>query len=178
MFTLVTIGAFALEVAASEIQQRSLSGLLSRQNSGVDPSDIPSQCESECTDIVNAVNDCTTNACFCTSSNGSDMEDCMNCLVGLNPTSQEEQIAQTTLDDFNNQCSGLGLPTLTLSGAESGSGSGSSSSSSGSGSSGSSSGSGSGSGLKGLNGGAVSDKLSTTTATVGALSFIAGLALL
>lgn len=61
------------------------------------------------------------------------------------------------------------MPTLTLSGAEPGSGSGSSSSGSGSGS---------GSGLKGLNGGAVSDKLSTTTATVGALSFIAGLALL
>ncbi|KAE9404208.1 hypothetical protein BT96DRAFT_989484 [Gymnopus androsaceus JB14] len=169
----ITIGVFASEVAASEVRARffnAFDALLPRQSSstGIDPSDIPTQCQNQCAIVVNAINTCTTDSCFCTSANANGMESCFNCLVQLNPTSDVESSRDDAFSSFNEECAGTaGVPTLAVDGSDA----------TATGASSPKSTTGSGSGLKGLNG-AVSGRLSMPTTAVGVLSFAAGLALL
>ncbi|EIN06873.1 hypothetical protein PUNSTDRAFT_54224 [Punctularia strigosozonata HHB-11173 SS5] len=77
--------------------------LLSRQNSGLDPSDLPAACQSTCATIVSALNTCTTDQCLCTNANTKAYAACLECLVADAGTGEEtaESGIQQWIDTCN-----------------------------------------------------------------------------
>ncbi|KAL4256376.1 Extracellular membrane protein CFEM domain-containing protein [Pleurotus pulmonarius] len=105
-------------VGAVELIARSadeLGSLFTRQSTILDPADIPSACQSQCTGIVSALNSCTTTTCICTNTNARGLEACVNCLVSLANTPAMQTQGQSILDNFVAGCGGAVSP-LTIAG--------------------------------------------------------------
>ncbi|KAG9312446.1 hypothetical protein JVU11DRAFT_6830 [Chiua virens] len=99
------------------------SGLAVRQSPGNDTGDLPPACQSSC-EVINTLSNCATTSCKCTTSIGSQFQDCANCLVSSTPS--VESSAQSAIDNWNQACNG----NLKLSGSSGSSSSGSNSGSS------------------------------------------------
>ncbi|KAJ3730395.1 hypothetical protein EV361DRAFT_892014 [Lentinula raphanica] len=127
---LILGGLAAQSFAATEsnIWERAynaLDVLIPRQSStsGIDPSDIPTQCQSQCTTVLNTISTCTTVSCVCTTDNANEMESCVNCLISLDPTASMIEEGNEVLDSMSEECSTVsGFPTLTVSASTTASG--------------------------------------------------------
>ncbi|KAF7796549.1 hypothetical protein EIP86_007729 [Pleurotus ostreatoroseus] len=80
--------------------------IIGRQDT-LDPSDIPSE----------AGNNCSDDNCFCTDQVNEGLEQCLNCLLGLDPSEVDD--AQSALSQYEDLCNseGFGLSSLTVSAA-------------------------------------------------------------
>ncbi|KAF9487402.1 hypothetical protein BDN71DRAFT_1514005 [Pleurotus eryngii] len=103
----------AVELIARSADQ--LGQLFARQSPILDPADIPSACQSQCTSIVNSLNSCTSTTCICTDANARGLESCVNCLVSLANTPSMQTQGQSILDSFVAGCGGTVAP-LTVAG--------------------------------------------------------------
>ncbi|KIM87990.1 hypothetical protein PILCRDRAFT_267546 [Piloderma croceum F 1598] len=83
--------------------------------SGINPSEFPSQCQSECTTSLNAISACSGLSCVCTTSNLSGIQSCINCIVSTD--SSLESVGQSVLSTYNTECAGQGVSSLTLGGS-------------------------------------------------------------
>ncbi|KAJ4490815.1 hypothetical protein J3R30DRAFT_3425474 [Lentinula aciculospora] len=117
----LTIGVLASTVVASELRERTYHAfdvLIPRQSSssGIDPSEIPTQCQSQCTTVLNTISACTTDSCICTTTNANDLESCVNCLVSLDPTAEMIEEGNEILESLNEECVTVsGFPSLSVS---------------------------------------------------------------
>jgi len=114
---LVIVLSLAASTRAFALESRGYASslaLLARQTSGpLDPSTLPSQCQPSCTPIFGVLNTCTDATCLCTNTNGQNLENCMDCLIGVSGAAQGG--AQTVIDDFNNECAQSGANVTPLS---------------------------------------------------------------
>ncbi|EIM84890.1 uncharacterized protein STEHIDRAFT_169763 [Stereum hirsutum FP-91666 SS1] len=119
LFTSILLVALSAAGSEAAVSRRSpflplgISGtsLVRRQ---VDPSDIPTECQSACTSPLNSINSCVTAECGCTTSIASGLEDCINCVVDLDPTSDNIESGQETLDAYDEVCSESDIPVGSL----------------------------------------------------------------
>jgi len=88
--------------------------LLARQNSSIDPSELPAQCQSSCTTTINLFSSCTQPTCLCTNTNGEEVAACMDCLVSVKGSDPQGN-AQGAINDFNQACAGTGITSISLS---------------------------------------------------------------
>jgi len=98
--------------------------LLTRQDTGFDPSTIPSQCQSRCRVIVNSILSCEAETvppldCGCSRTEESGFVDCLDCIIALAPTQEIINIAQTAVNNYILDCAqvGVSLPPATVNGA-------------------------------------------------------------
>ncbi|KAI0643390.1 hypothetical protein C8Q79DRAFT_1012673 [Trametes meyenii] len=128
--TLLSIALVAGQAAASAIGARSpLASLLRTRQAGFDPSTIPSQCQSDCSDIISAVNSqtCSTDiSCICSSSASNGLYTCLQCALNLAPSQSTLTQAQGSYDDYADACEDGGVniseKTLTIPGGSSATG--------------------------------------------------------
>ncbi|KAF8829716.1 hypothetical protein HHX47_DHR2000289 [Lentinula edodes] len=117
----MTASLLASNVAASSLLERTSSAfdiLIARQStsSGIDPSEIPTQCETQCTTVLNTISACTTDSCICTTTNANEMESCVNCLVSLDPTTDMIEEGDEILLSLEVECDTVsGFPSLSVS---------------------------------------------------------------
>ncbi|KAF7416387.1 hypothetical protein PC9H_002652 [Pleurotus ostreatus] len=107
-------------VGAVELIARSadeLGQLFARQSTILDPADIPSACQSQCTGIVSALNSCASTTCICTNTNARGLEACVNCLVSLANTPSMQTQGQSILDNFVAGCGGTVAPLTIVGGS-------------------------------------------------------------
>ncbi|KIJ57831.1 hypothetical protein HYDPIDRAFT_120293 [Hydnomerulius pinastri MD-312] len=90
----------------------------------INPSDVPSQCQSTCNPVVTVSNTCSLASC-CTNTIGSEAETCANCIVAADPTTGTLTYAQGLLNGYLEDCAllGIALQPLTASYPSGGSGS-------------------------------------------------------
>ncbi|KAL0948560.1 hypothetical protein HGRIS_011120 [Hohenbuehelia grisea] len=112
-------------VAAVKLHPRGVNDLhqlLARQTT-LDPGSLPTQCQTACNSIVSTLNNvsCASDlSCLCTNANGRGLENCVNCLVSLNPSSAALRAqGQSILTNFESGCSNFNLSPLTVSGGSS-----------------------------------------------------------
>ncbi|KAF9244481.1 hypothetical protein BU15DRAFT_71466 [Melanogaster broomeanus] len=103
---------FALSTAAQiRAGNTSPNGLVVRQ--AFDPSSLPTACQDPC-NVINTMTDCgSSTSCICASTVGSELQQCMSCLVSADPDVQSS--AQGAIDSWNELCGG----SLTISGGSS-----------------------------------------------------------
>ncbi|KAH7868616.1 uncharacterized protein C8R40DRAFT_1074666 [Lentinula edodes] len=117
----MTASLLASNVAASSLLERTSSAfdiLIARQStsSGIDPSEIPTQCETQCTTVLNTISACTTDSCICTTTNADEMESCVNCLVSIDPTADMIEEGNEILLSLEVECDTVsGFPSLSVS---------------------------------------------------------------
>ncbi|KAF9221192.1 hypothetical protein BS17DRAFT_284180 [Gyrodon lividus] len=90
--------------AAAQIAPRDAppTALVARQT--FDPSSLPPACQSPC-GVINTMTNCGSSiSCLCASSVGSELQQCMSCLVSSEPTVQSD--AQSAIDSWNQACGG------------------------------------------------------------------------
>ncbi|KAF8884693.1 hypothetical protein BD779DRAFT_1740201 [Infundibulicybe gibba] len=119
--SLVPLGAVVQQVPRAEselpaVYATSLPRDISpRQSTLLDsvPSAWP-QCSSACAPIVKVLDSttCTTTSCLCTSTNARSLETCANCIVREVPNTLSA--AKIVLADFKSACSGVTLPSLSI----------------------------------------------------------------
>ncbi|KAI0700273.1 hypothetical protein C8T65DRAFT_728804 [Cerioporus squamosus] len=134
MYALAIVSAALLagQAAASAVMPRNaLAGLLNRQTTAFDPSDIPAQCQSQCADVVSALNSCSTVSCLCSDTTNTGLYNCLECALALDPDAALLAQGQDSLNEYQSSCQQAGVSvapqTLTLpSGASATGGSGSS----------------------------------------------------
>ncbi|KIL00170.1 hypothetical protein PAXRUDRAFT_821964 [Paxillus rubicundulus Ve08.2h10] len=82
----------------------------------ISTSGLPAACQTPC-NVINTITNCGDNiSCICTSSVGSELQQCLNCLVAADPSVDGQ--AQAVINTWNEACGG----SLTLSGGSSSSG--------------------------------------------------------
>lgn len=133
--SLLTLAPFALAVSAKAFQVPSpivpsnlVHSLQARQLGDIADS-IPAECQSTCGGPLASLTDleCASDAaCICTTQTLRGYTDCMNCLVGLLPPSQQEALAtegQAAVDELVAACAaeGVGVDAGTVDGATGGS---------------------------------------------------------
>ncbi|KAI0050087.1 hypothetical protein FA95DRAFT_1556008 [Auriscalpium vulgare] len=74
----------------------------------IDPSTVPTQCQSACGSALNTLNACTTQACTCSAANSTGLTSCVGCLDGLGAAQGQE--GQDVLDDVTQACAQADLP--------------------------------------------------------------------
>ncbi|CAA7269575.1 unnamed protein product [Cyclocybe aegerita] len=136
---MVTLLSFAttvlLALPAVLAEPAPLISLNTRQLSGFDPSNVPSQClVQQCQALVDAFNvqGCNTMECLCTESVVASLRNCYQCSVDAG--SFDQSLADAAVDSFIQTCATIGRP-ISASGSSGGSSNASGSSLSGSGSS-------------------------------------------
>ncbi|KAI8977769.1 hypothetical protein BD414DRAFT_495578 [Trametes punicea] len=113
MFTLAILPVVLLAAAASEaiVARSSLVRLLARQATGFDPSQIPSQCQPDCTIITNALSSssCATDVnCICGSSTRTGLYTCLECALKLDPDQSVLNEAQANYNAYIQACKQAG----------------------------------------------------------------------
>ncbi|KAI0755533.1 hypothetical protein C8Q74DRAFT_1210594 [Fomes fomentarius] len=133
-FAVVSVALLAGQGDRAALTTRSrsaLAGLLSRQTTGFDPSDIPAQCQSDCSTVVSALNSCVDVSCLCSENTNRGLYTCLECALAIEPDASLLQQGQSSLEDYQSSCKQAGVSVtplvLTLpSGASATSGTGSS----------------------------------------------------
>jgi len=105
---------FAAAAKASALLARSPTPS-SLQARYVNPSEFPTQCQSPCLPIIDALNTCTSKTCICTNTNGQYVETCGDCVLTVNPTPTEQAQVQYVLDYYTDYCFAAGIPVTPLS---------------------------------------------------------------
>ncbi|KAJ7641781.1 hypothetical protein FB45DRAFT_1054208 [Roridomyces roridus] len=108
--------ACVLLTAAAEATPTS--ALLGRQAPLLDPSQIPSQCQSNCTVLVDDANTCTNFQCLCTPANDAAVLSCVNCVISFNHTGSVIISGQDILNQYASECNqnNISISTLSASG--------------------------------------------------------------
>ncbi|KIM60991.1 hypothetical protein SCLCIDRAFT_26166 [Scleroderma citrinum Foug A] len=116
--TLPLISTFAV-IGQLHNAQRDVSNALGARQTGFDPSQLPSQCQSSCSVITQMSSaSCETDlSCLCSSSISSGLQSCMTCLVKAEPS--VESSASGALTSYNEAC-GTSLSIGSSSGGSSG----------------------------------------------------------
>jgi len=110
---LVISGAAALSVRSP--LPRPFATLRNRQTAGLDPSDIPAQCQTPCGPVVADLQTCTNDTCVCTASVRNDYQTCLNCFGSISTGNANLVTAiQAAATDFNNACSSEGFTIIPL----------------------------------------------------------------
>ncbi|RDX45894.1 hypothetical protein OH76DRAFT_1407460 [Lentinus brumalis] len=114
---LVSAAFVAGQAAASTVIPRNaLAGLLNRQTTAFDPSDIPAQCQSDCSAVVSALNSCSTVSCLCSETTNTGLYKCLECALGLDPDAALLAQGQDSLNEYQSSCqqAGVSITPLTL----------------------------------------------------------------
>ncbi|KAH7925970.1 hypothetical protein BV22DRAFT_1194731 [Leucogyrophana mollusca] len=82
----------------------------------INPSSIPSQCQSTCNAAVTTLNTCSLDVC-CSDITGNEAEVCIDCIVAQDPTSAMITWGQGLLNELYSECllAGHPIPALTVS---------------------------------------------------------------
>jgi len=80
---LVVVAKPSHSIIAALLHGQSGSGLYVR--SGIDPTSIASQCQPNCTPVIQKLDACRSASCECTQANLDALAVCINCLVPLGP---------------------------------------------------------------------------------------------
>ncbi|KAF8868059.1 hypothetical protein BD779DRAFT_1602343 [Infundibulicybe gibba] len=118
--TSVLVGSLFFAVHVSGLAARSpLEPLLvARQStSPLDINTLPSQCQSECAAIAQALSG--PSASLCTNANGAALKGCVQCIVNISPSASMTTQGQAILDQFVTGCSGS-VSSITLDGSSTG----------------------------------------------------------
>ncbi|KAJ8481808.1 hypothetical protein ONZ51_g5736 [Trametes cubensis] len=119
----LSVALFAGQAAATAISARSpILSLIRRQSaSEFDPSDIPPQCQSQCSTISTALtsDSCTSDlSCLCSSSTSNGLYNCLECALSLDPDESIMAEAQSEFDQYAQACTSAGATvedkTLTI----------------------------------------------------------------
>ncbi|KIM76741.1 hypothetical protein PILCRDRAFT_826136 [Piloderma croceum F 1598] len=86
----------------------------------INPNEFPTQCQSTCLPIVNALNTCTSTTCICTKGNSNNIESCGDCVLQVDSLPTEIAEVQYIFDYFFGYCVGAGIaitpPSISVSG--------------------------------------------------------------
>ncbi|KDQ52510.1 hypothetical protein JAAARDRAFT_40111 [Jaapia argillacea MUCL 33604] len=111
----------AASAQASVLAARSpfapLHALSSRQTTGLNPADLPAQCQTQCAAIVAVLNTCTTISCLCSTTNDQSLANCVDCIYAAGGSTADLQTqAQAILTSYAQECAagGVTVPTLTV----------------------------------------------------------------
>jgi len=112
----IIVSAFVLGAFASP--RASFANVLERRQSSSNP--YPPECNGACSPVEAALNSCSDDRCFCTSSNIQAFAQCLQCTV--NSIGQRQEL-QSTLTEVVNDCNseGFKVPSETLTGGSGGS---------------------------------------------------------
>ncbi|KAJ7450065.1 hypothetical protein B0H11DRAFT_2078307 [Mycena galericulata] len=93
--------------------------LAPRQSSLLNPSQIPPQCENNCTTIVSDANTCTTFQCLCSPKNDAAVLSCVNCVISFNHSGPVIINGQDILNQYASECNlnNISISSLSASGA-------------------------------------------------------------
>ncbi|KAI0370798.1 hypothetical protein BV20DRAFT_966320 [Pilatotrama ljubarskyi] len=112
--TLLSVALVAGQAAASAVYPRSpLASLLRVRQAGFDPSDIPAQCQSDCSVISTALNSasCSTDiSCLCSSSTNTGLYNCLECALSIDPDQATLTEVQESYDEYTQACSSANAP--------------------------------------------------------------------
>ncbi|KAI0354490.1 hypothetical protein OH77DRAFT_1426079 [Trametes cingulata] len=112
--TLLSVALVAGQAAASSIAARSpLASLLQARQGGFDPSQIPAQCQSDCTVISTALNSATCSgdvSCLCSTATNTGLSNCLECALGLDPEQSALAEVQESYNEYTQACSSAGAP--------------------------------------------------------------------
>jgi len=107
---LSSLALVAMDVSALGIAKRSsLAALLPRQTS----------CDSICAPFQDTLSSCQTTACVCTAAVANSLQVCINCSVAASPTAAVIDAAQGLVDTYDETCTGITIPTVTVAGSSS-----------------------------------------------------------
>ncbi|KAF8189490.1 hypothetical protein K438DRAFT_1832684 [Mycena galopus ATCC 62051] len=79
---------------------------------------IPTTCASACQPALSVQSNCGSDLkCRCTDANGNSFAECMDCVVGADPTTLAQSAGQGVLSDYAAECAQIGasISSLTLS---------------------------------------------------------------
>ncbi|GLB33285.1 hypothetical protein LshimejAT787_0101690 [Lyophyllum shimeji] len=128
MVALLHVLSAALVLASSALANpaasETLHGLLKRQVQGLDPSKIPSKCQTDCNAVTNSVSGCTDISCLCKDSVVQAMGKCLSCGVSLKDSGLDVNTAQNVIDQMVSSCNSAGSPVQSVKVSASGSGNG------------------------------------------------------
>ncbi|KAJ3553056.1 hypothetical protein NM688_g3825 [Phlebia brevispora] len=80
------------------------------------PGNVPKECENACSTLIQAINQCTTDACLCTNKVDVGVKTCYDCLLDANPDPSLVTQGQDILNELEESCEaeGFKLTPLTL----------------------------------------------------------------
>ncbi|KAJ3501198.1 hypothetical protein NLJ89_g9448 [Agrocybe chaxingu] len=76
-------------------------------------------CDDTCAPFQTAVNTCNTTACLCTTTVAANLQECVNCAVGVSNNATVIAAAQSLVSTFSNTCASSNLPVVTVPGGAS-----------------------------------------------------------
>ncbi|RPD70587.1 hypothetical protein L226DRAFT_562760 [Lentinus tigrinus ALCF2SS1-7] len=106
---LASAALLAGQAAATAVPRNALTGLLVRQTTSFDPSDIPAQCQPDCSVIISALNSCSAVSCLCTDSTNMGLFTCLQCSLGLDPDPALLAQGQDSLSEYQEACKEAGV---------------------------------------------------------------------
>ncbi|KAG5732771.1 hypothetical protein E4T56_gene2828 [Termitomyces sp. T112] len=107
-------GVLVFRVSGSAVLgSADLLGHLSTRQTGLP--DIPAQCQTSCNAVFAAFQNCPNPACLCTTNNARTLESCLDCVVGIDPSTEVVMSAQSILSAFSGSCQGTSVSSLSLS---------------------------------------------------------------
>ncbi|KAM5545603.1 hypothetical protein V8D89_000641 [Ganoderma adspersum] len=112
----LSIAVFAGQAVATPFANASpLAALLKRQST-LDPSQVPAQCQSTCTPVINSLNTCTDLTCLCADTVNKGLYNCLECALSLQPDASLLSEAQSSLTQYEQACTqgGVAVTPLTL----------------------------------------------------------------
>ncbi|KAF8473765.1 hypothetical protein JB92DRAFT_3053158 [Gautieria morchelliformis] len=81
----------------------------------LDPSEIPTQCQTQCAPIVSDFQLCTADICVCTTQVAADYQECLNCLASLGSGAAVTADVANAVSAFNSACASISthIPLIT-----------------------------------------------------------------
>ncbi|KAH0580702.1 hypothetical protein H2248_002187 [Termitomyces sp. 'cryptogamus'] len=67
------------------------------------------------TTLIHGLQNCPNPACLCTTNNARTLESCLDCVVGIDPSTEVVMSAQSILSAFSGSCQGTSVSSLSLS---------------------------------------------------------------
>jgi len=83
-------------------------------NSTIPLSAFPPECQSGCTVAVNAINTCANATCLCTKAVDSSLQGCLDCVLQSSEAANLGASAGQVVTLYNQECSGSGIPSISL----------------------------------------------------------------
>lgn len=122
-FIILALAGFASADLISRETTAGLQQLVSRQSAGsefpsLSPSDVPAECQSQCTPMITTLNGCQTStdlSCGCSTQTKDQLTACFGCLVGIVPSLQSSM--DTAEQAFTEGCKAAGKDVGTASGS-------------------------------------------------------------
>ncbi|TBU45383.1 hypothetical protein BD309DRAFT_718355 [Dichomitus squalens] len=110
-----SVAVFAGHTAATALAGAFPLAAIIRRQTGFDPSQIPAQCQSDCSTAVTAINTCTDVSCLCSTSTNQGLYTCLECALSLSPDASTLSQSQESLDNYEETCDQAGVNVTPLS---------------------------------------------------------------